>query len=85
MIRTWEPKCGISRHSLPADKDILKSFIKGMAHMELTRYIRRGDNDSIRFFLRIDMSLKALIIHPEFVDLVLYFLRFVELGKFFFH
>ena len=68
-----------------ADENILKCFVKGVSHMELPRNIRRGDDYCIGFFIGIAVCLEAVVVDPVFIDLVLGFVRFVELGQFFFH
>ena len=85
MVSAWEPECGVASHTLPADKDILQGLIKGVTHVELSRDVRRGDNDSVWFFLRVNACLEALVVHPVFINFVLYLAGFVELRKLSFH
>jgi hypothetical protein len=45
VVSTRDPKGVEALHSLVADENVLKSFVKGVTHMELTRNVWRGNND----------------------------------------
>ncbi len=56
-----------------------------MAHVELSRYIRRGYHYCIRLFVGIGFRLKAVVVEPVFIDFILYFLWLIKLSEFFSH
>ena len=85
VVCTRYPLCGISAHSLPADKYILQSFIKGMTHMELSCDVRWWDNYTVWLFLGIRLGMEKSAVKPVFVDLIFYLIRLIKLWKLFFH
>ena len=58
-------------HALRADKDILKGLVKGMSHVELTGYVRRGDYDRKCGLLGIGIGREIATLAPLAVDAVL--------------
>jgi hypothetical protein len=53
--------------------------------MELTRYVRRGDNDGKRLFLFVGVGLEIALVTPIGVDPVLKGFRIIVFCKFFSH
>ena len=85
MIRAGQPQCGVARHPLVADEDILQSLIKSMPHVELTGYVRRGDNYGVGLFLRVHLCPEAPFLYPVFIYPVLKFIRGICFFKLLFH
>ena len=83
MIGARYPERRISLHSFPADEDVLQRFVERMAHMELTGYVGRRNNYSIRFFLLIDFGMKIIFFKPKCICPVLNECRIINLLKLF--
>ena len=56
-----------------------------MTHMELTRDVRRGNNYSIGFLLRVGYGVEEIAVEPEFIGSVLHFLRIILFCEFLCH
>ena len=63
----------------------LAAVDKKEAHMKLTRYVRRGDNDREGLLLRIAVGLEISLFTPGGVNSVLKFARIVIFCQFFSH
>ena len=62
MVAARHPQCIISPHTMIADKDILKSIVHCMAHVELAGDIRRRDYNAVcRFIIYFSMEELALL------------------------
>ena len=85
MVCSGKPQCGITAHTLPADKNILQGLVKGVTHMELSRNVGRWNYNSVGLFLGVSCRLEAIVVYPEFVYFILYFLGVIELRQFSFH
>ena len=82
VVGARHPQRFVALHALGADEDILKRFVKRMAHMQLAGYVRRRDNDGIGFLVWIDLGMEKAGVHPELVQLVLDRFRVVGLRQF---
>ena len=85
VVGAGQPEGIIALHAVVADKYILKSIVKSMTHMELTRDVRRGNNYSIGFLLRVGYGVEEIAVEPEFIGSVLHFLRIILFCEFLCH
>ena len=58
-------------HSFVADENILQGFVKGVAHMELTGYVGRRNNDAERISFVVHIGVKVLLFLPDFIPFFL--------------
>ena len=77
VVGAGNPKGGIALHTLGTDKDILKGLVKGMTHMKLTGYVRRGDNYGIGGLFGIGIGLEISLLTPILINSVLKLTRVV--------
>ena len=73
MVLAGEPEHIVALHALVADEDILQGAVQCVAHVQLSRDIRRRQNDAERFrpFLRFVMeyAVRFPVVVPFFLDL----------------
>ncbi len=67
MVGTGEPQGAIALHTLKTHYDVLHSFVHSVTHMELTRDIGRGHNDSERNLVVIPNCLETALFFPVFI------------------
>ena len=75
VVGAGEPESCIALHTLSADKYILKRFVKGVPHVELTGDVRRRDNYGIGLFPGIALSVEISVFLPVVVDTLFKILR----------
>ena len=68
MVCAGNPQCAVALHTLEADERILKSFIKRMTHMQLSRYIRWRDNDSEGLFFLVSRGCEISALAPALIE-----------------
>ena len=67
MVRAGDPGNVIAFHAFEADEDILQGIVQGVAHVELTRDVRRRHDDAERFFARIRVLMEVAILFPKII------------------
>ncbi len=85
MIGAGLPKSVVALHSLKTNQDVLHGIVKCMAHVELSRNIRRRNYDCKGFLTFINLRMKIFLIKPVLVDPVFHLLGIVGFFKFFLH
>ena len=72
MVDAGHPQSIVASHSLPSDQDILHGVIQGMAHVQLTRDVRRGHYDAKRFLGFVNFCMEIFLFHPCVVESFFY-------------
>ena len=85
MIRTGQPQGLVALHTLKADQNILQRGVHGMAHVQLACHIGRRHDNGEGLLIGIHFCLKAVVIHPHFVDSRFHIARIVHFRQFFTH
>ena len=85
VVCSGNPKGVESLHSLVTDEYVLKSFVKGVSHMELTCYVRRGNDYRKRRSVVVYVGSEVSAVIPKFIQPFFYFGRRICFGKFFSH
>ena len=67
VVRAGDPGNVIAFHAFEADEDILQGIVQGVAHVELTRDVRRRHDDAERFFARIRVLMEVAILFPKII------------------
>ena len=62
-----------------ADEDILQRVVERMAHVQLTRDVRRRYDHAVRLLALVDLGVEVLVLLPELIPLLLERLRIVDL------
>ena len=81
VIGAGLPEGIVPLHALPADQNVLHRIVQGMAHVELSRDVRRGDDDREGSFGVVHFRVEVLLLLPVFIDPVLNSLRIISLGE----
>ena len=79
MVCSGKPKRRLALHTLIADENVLKGFIKGMSHMELTGDVRWGYYNCVGFFICINLGVKIVSVEPKLIYSGLNLARVVNL------
>ena len=79
VVGTGKPKGGKALHSLVTDKNILKRFIKGVAHMKLSCYVWRRNNYRKCGLAVIYIGCEVTAVTPRFVKSFLDLTRVISL------
>lgn len=85
MIGARLPERIVPLHSFIADQNILHGIVQRMSHMQLSRDIRRRDNDGKRFLRLVHLGVEIVLVHPLLIQSVLQPLRVVGLCQFLAH
>ena len=85
MVGARLPERVVPLHSFIADQDILHGIVQRMSHMQLSRNIRRRDNDGKRFLRLVHLGVEIILVHPLLIQSVLQPLRVVGLCQFLAH
>ena len=81
VVRAGLPQDTIPFHPFVSAQNILEGIIEGMAHVQASGYIWRGNDDRKGGFIRFGTRLKEMIFLPVIIPLLLHLLRFVSLGQ----
>ena len=79
MVRSRNPQCVVSLHSLVTDQDILKGIVKSMSHVQLTGNVWRRHNNGERFFASVYIRMEVFSSHPFGIGTILDFRRIISL------
>ena len=85
VVGTRQPQGTVAGHPLPANQNILQSFVQCMTHVQLSGDVRRRDHDGIGLLLRVHMGREASAVVPHFIDAVFKVFRLVRFRQFLFH
>ena len=85
MVGAGKPQGIIALHPSPSDENILQSVVKGVAHMKLTRDIRRRDNYAVRLLFGVNLRVEIFALKPEVVNPVFHIFGIILFCKFFCH
>ena len=85
MVGSRQPQSAVAGHPLPANQNILECLVQGMSHVQLAGNVRRGNDDGIRFLLRIHMGSKAAAVIPHLINAVFKIFWLVGFCQFLFH
>ena len=85
VVGTRQPQGTVAGHPLPANQNILQSFVQCMTHVQLSGDVRRRDHDGIGLLLGIHMGREAAAVVPHFIDAVFKVFRLVRFRQFLFH
>ncbi|MNI07774.1 hypothetical protein D3C73_607890 [compost metagenome] len=77
MIGSGQPKGIETLHPLRADQNILQREIERMPNVQHPRYIRRRDDNAIRFCFRTFAGFKEAMLHPVSVPFLFCRLRII--------
>ena len=83
VVGTGHPQGGVALHALVADQDILPGFVHGMAHVQLTGYVRRRHHDGVGLFVLIRLGVEVAAIQPEGIDVVFHTGGIIQFFQFF--
>ena len=64
MVAARHPDDVLPAHPLIPHEDILQSIVECMPHVELSRHIRRRDDDAVRFAALVRLLMKKSVIFP---------------------
>ena len=68
MVCSRDPQRIISFHSLVSDQDILKCIVKSVAHMKLSRNIRRRHHRRKRFSAAVHFRMEIFVLTPFLIQ-----------------
>ena len=85
MVRTRQPECAVTAHTLPANQNVLQGLIQCMTHMQLAGDVWGRNNDGVRFLCTVDLCMEAALVDPLGIDPVLEFFGGIVFCKFLCH
>ena len=85
VVGTRQPQGAVAGHPLPANQNILQSFVQCVTHVQLSGDVRRRDHNGIGLLLGIHMGREAAAVVPHFINAVFKVFRLVRFCQFLFH
>ena len=82
MVCAGYPKGVVALHALGADENVLKRFVKGVPHVELSRDVGRRDNDAEGRAAILGVGRKIAFLRPHGIYPVLKVLRIIDFREF---
>ena len=83
VITSGLPEGFIALHPFPSDQRVLQRVVQGMAHMQLSCHIGWRHHNGKRFFIRINLCVEIVALHPHVINAILDLSWIVRLCKFF--
>ena len=79
MVNAGDPQCAVALHPLETNKGVLQGCVHGVAHVKLSRDVRRRHNDGegLLPFLSLGVEIAALL--PHIVNAALHLLGLIDL------
>ena len=83
VVRARLPECGVALHSAETNQDILHRIVERMAHVQLSRDVRRRHDNAKRLFPLIYLRVKITAVHPALIELIFNLRGSISLRKYF--
>ena len=83
VVRSRLPERGVALHSAEANQDVLHRIVERMAHVQLSRDVRRRHDNAERLFPLIHLRVKITAVHPALIELILNLRGSISLRKYF--
>ncbi len=81
VVRAGKPEGAVAAHPAPADQDVLERCVQRVAHVERSRYVRRGNDNRIGPAPCVGRGMKIALLFPLAVPCVLNDARLVGLAQ----
>ena len=85
VVGAGQPQSTETAHPLVAGQNVLQGVVQGVAHVQLSRNVRRGHNDGIMGLGFVDYGREAFFLTPGGVDSLLKGRRVISLRQFLSH
>ena len=83
MVGARNPGDVVAFHALEADQNILQGVVQSMAHVELTRNVRRRHDDAEGFLALIRLLMEVAVLFPKIVPRHFHVIRCIRAQLFF--